>query len=77
MCQWFILNGISKTFCFGFIRSFFLYVFVLFVLFLFFFAFVCIYYWLRDGEERLAPLAVDLRVSVKCSRCEKCVSGIR
>lgn len=35
MCQWFILNGISKTFCFGFIR-FFRYIYINFGVVLFF-----------------------------------------
>lgn len=52
LCRWFILNGISKTFCFGLIRFvFFIFIsmyfyFIFFLAFftLFYFVLVCIYY---------------------------------
>lgn len=70
VCQWFILNGISKTFCFGFIRSFFLYVFVLFVLFLFFFCF-CLYlllverWWRATGSVGCRSSGFGLMLSMR------------
>lgn len=75
VCQWFILNGISKTFCFGFIRSFFFSLLLLFsVTYIRFILLLSVFIIGEMVKRDALALAVDpLQFNAQCEN----VSGIR